>query len=386
MITSGASSLDIQFQVIVNGMYLDYASVKQVNIELQENMHNLAILEVGGIPPQNLTDFIDLPISIKVSVGQIREYSFFGYITYLEPESVNKNGLIDKSPFQITRIHCLGSSYPMRSRKNRSWESKTLAQIATEIAQDYSLTLSVPQNNYVFPRLVQSEKSDWELLTYAANYLGYQVLMRGVHIDIWDPFATFSRTGSTTLYAMSGNKGKLNSSPGQILKFHGVIGAITPSSAKTSGTMHALIGNQIVTKSNNDATGYGQTVKSIFQDEISGNAHSVEMLEASLKGRSRHNLPYIAHVDIVGDPAIEPGMSVEVNKYDSGLDGLWIVQAVRHEISRGIAMSYLTLAKDSNDIGIVNSQVTASPMPNLTEPVLKANRWMTGREMIHVYA
>lgn len=76
MITSGASSLDIQFQVIVNGMYLDYASVKRVNIELQENMHNLAILEVGGIPPQNLTDFIDLPISIKVSVGQIREYSF----------------------------------------------------------------------------------------------------------------------------------------------------------------------------------------------------------------------------------------------------------------------------------------------------------------------
>lgn len=386
MITSGASSLDIQFQVIVNGMYLDYASVKRVNIELQENMHNLAILEVGGIPPQNLTDFIDLPISIKVSVGQIREYSFFGYITYLEPESVNKNGLIDKSPFQITRIHCLGSSYPMRSRKNRSWESKTLAQIATEIAQDYSLTLSVPQNNYVFPRLVQSGKSDWELLTYAANYLGYQVLMRGVHIDIWDPFATFSRTGSTTLYAMSGNKGKLNSSPGQILKFHGVIGAITPSSARTNETIHALVGNQIVSTSYSASTGYGQTVESIFKDEISSNASSIEMAEAVLQGRSRDKLPYIAHVDIVGDPAIEPGMSVEVNKYDSGLDGLWIVQAVRHEISRGIAMSYLTLAKDSNDIGIVNSQVTASPMPKLTEPVLKANRWMTGREMIHVYA
>ena len=274
----------------------------------------------------------------------------------------------------------------MRSRKNRSWESKTLAQIATEIAQDYSLTLSVPQNNYVFPRLVQSGKSDWELLTYAANYLGYQVLMRGVHIDIWDPFAAFSRTGSTILYAMSGNKGKLNSSPGQILKFHGVIGAITPSSARTNETMHALVGNQIVSTSYSASTGYGQAVQSIFKDEISGNASSVEMAEAVLQGRSREKLPYIAHVDIVGDPAIEPGMSVQVDKYDSGLDGLWIVQSVRHEISRGIAMSYLTLGKDSNDIGVVNSQVIASPMPELTEPVLKYNRWVTERDIIHVYA
>lgn len=386
MITSGASPLDIKFEVIVNGMYLDYASVKRVNIELQENMHNLAILEVGGIPPQSLTDFIDVAISIKVSVGQIRMYGFVGYITYLEPESVNKNGLIDNSPFQITRIYCLGSSYPMRGRKSRSWEKRTLPQIATSIANEYGLTLAVPNDKYVFPRLVQAEMSDWELLVHAANYLGYQVIMRGVHIDIWDPFASFSRTGSIPLYAMSGNNGRLSSAPGQVIKFHGVIGAITPSSAKTSGTMHALIGNQIVTKSNNDATGYGQTVESIFQDEISGNAHSIEMLEAALKGRSRHNLPYIAHVDIVGDPIIQPGMVVKIDKYNSGLDGLWIVQAVRHEISRGTAMSYLTLAKDSNDTGTVNSTVINASMPSLTEPVLRGNRWMTRNEMIYVYS
>lgn len=386
MITTGASPLDIRFEVVVNGMYLDYASVKRVNIELQENMHNLAVLEVGGIPPHNLTDFIDLPISIKVSIGQIRMYGFVGYITYLEPESINKNGLIDKSPFQLTRIHCLGASYPMRSRKTKVWNNRTLSQIATEIAKDYSLTVSVPNDPYVFPRLVQSGKSDWELLTSAANYLGYQVLVRGVHIDIWDPFAVFSRSGSVPLYAMSGNKGRLNASPGQVIKFHGVIGAVTPLSARTNETVHSLVGNQIVTTSLSTSTGYGETVESIFQDEVGANAQSVEMATALLQGRSRNKLPYIAHVDVVGDPVIQPGMAVSIDRYDSGLDGLWIVQAVRHEVSRGMAMSYLTLAKDSNDIDSINSTVKAALMPELTEPVLKNNRWMTGTEMIHVYA
>ena len=386
MITSGASSLDIKFQVIVNGMYLDYSSIKNVSIELQENMHNLVILEVSGIPPQNLTDFIDLPISIKVSVGQIRAYEFFGYITYLEPESVNQHGLVNKSPFQITRMHCLGSSYPMRSRKTRAWNNKTLPQIASDIAKEYSLTLSVPNDKYVFPRIIQSGKSDWEILVDAANYLGYKVLMRGVNIDIWDPFAAFSRSGSIPLYAMAGNNNNLNASPGQILKFHGIIGAVTPNSAKTTETIHSLIDNQIVSTTQNFSTGYGQTVQSIFQDEVSGNAHSIEMANAVLQGRSRKKLPYIAHVDIVGDPSIQPGMAVYVDRYDSSLDGLWITQSVKHQLSRGIAMSYLTLAKDSNDIGSISSKVLSPSMPELTDPVLKNNRWMTGNEMIYVYS
>jgi hypothetical protein len=79
-------------------------------------------------------------------------------------------------------------------------------------------------------------------------------------------------------------------------------------------------------------------------------------------------------------------MAVKIDRYNSALDGLWIVQAVRHEVSRGMAMSYLTLAKDSNDIDSINSTVRAAVMPELTEPVLKNNRWVTGTEMVHVYA
>jgi hypothetical protein len=385
MITTGSSSLELKFDVRISGAFIDFTSIQRVSIELQENMHNMAVLDVAGIPPQELTNYIDIPIEILVGVGAARFYRFVGYISYLEPVSVNKDGLINNSPFQTTRMYCFGASYVMRSRRTTSWENKTLPQIAKELAKKYSFTLSVPNDTYVFPRLAQAGKSDWELLVHAANYLGYSVMMRGVHIDIWDPFASFSRMGVTPIYAMSANKGGVSAYPGQVLKFHGVIGAVTPTSARVPDTVHALINGSVDTFTRSDSTGYGAAVESIFTDEVAKNADSTDMVTALLHGRSREKLPYTAMVDVVGDPSIEPGMVVELEKYDSSVDGFWIVQAVRHEMVRGSALSYLTLAKDSNKS--VNFAITAQapPLGKLPLLTLKNSRWVTTRELNYVY-
>lgn len=385
MITSGASSLELKFEVFINDAPFDFTSIQRVNIELEENKHNLATLDIAGLPPQYLTSYIDKPIIIRTSLGQQREYTFIGYVVYLEPESVTKHGLVNRSPFQLTRVYCFGSSYPMRGRKARAWNSYTLPQLAKELAENYNLTVSVPNDPYVFPRLSQSGKSDWGILVDAANYLGYRVITRGIHIDIWDPYTSLSHMGRASIYAMSGVGGRIQAEPGQIIKFKGIVGAATDPSHVNKNNVYSLIDSEVVNLNLSESSGYGSAVEAIFDGTVAENSQSIEQGKAILRRMDRTYFPYTAFVDVVGDPAIQPGMVVDLTRYDSAIDGLWLVKAVRHEMFRGSAMSYLTLVKDSNyteDIGIIQR---VSPLPKLFDPVIKNGRWVTTKELIDVY-
>lgn len=384
MITNGASGLNMSFEVRIDEGFFDYTAIQKVSIELHENMHNLAVLDVAGIPSQYLTEYIDRPISIKVSVANIRTHWFIGYITFLEPESTSKGGLVNKSPFQVTKMYCLGSSYLMRSRKTSLWSERTLPQIARTLADRYSFSVSVPNDPYVFYRINQNGRSDWEVLVEAATFLGYRVMMRGTHIDIWDPFATLSRGGYNTIYSIGAARGRMNAEPGQIIKFHGLLGAVTPMEARVPDSISIINNNAVEKLSLETSTGYGTPVRSLFEDEVSDNATTIEVAKALLRGRSRDKLPYTAQFDIAGDPTIQPGMVINVNGYDSAVDDVWIVQGVRHEIMRGSCLSYLTVARDSNDVEISETN-KATPPPILPEPILRSGRWTTSAELVDVY-
>lgn len=381
MITSGGSPLDLKFNVALTGATLERTSIQTVSIELAENMHNIATMEVAGIPPQYLTEYLNLPITISVAVGSQSSYTFYGYVYSLEPVSKNKDGLVNKSPFQTTRVVCFGATYSMRGKRTRSWENYTLAQIAKELADKYSFSVSVPNDPFVFSRFVQAEKSDWQTLVEAANYLGYRVWSTGTNIDIWDPYSALSRIGSRPMYAMSGNQGALNARAGQVLKFTAQVG----SAVKTADTIHALVDNDIFTLSFNESSGYGRTIQSPYQDEVAENAVSVDMAEAALKGRNRNKMSITANVEVVSDPSIRPGMVISLQKYDSGIDGFWIVKSARHEMFRGSAMSYVELMRDSVITETVNPTVVTSPPPEAPEPRLINNRWRTSTEQIHIY-
>lgn len=386
MITSSDSQLELNFEAIIHNGLLDFTSIQRINIELSENMHDLATLDIAGIPPEYLTNYIDLPIALKLTVARTHTCVFKGYITYLEPESINKNGLVNKSPFQTTRMYCIGTSYVMRNRRTDVWNNVTLPQIVSNLADKYNLTASVPNDPYVFPRLIQSGESDWSLLRKACNYLGYRVSMRTTHIDIWDPFATLSRYGTAPLYAMAGNKGILNAEPGQVISFNASVGAVTPESARVPDTIHALVDDSIVTLSKNVSTGYGTPVDSIFEDEVPANAMSIPMANAVLQGRSRDKFPYTARITIVGNPSIQPGMLVQLGTYNSAVDGVWIVKSARHEAFRGSSLSYLTVEKDSELSSIIDPLEKVYPFIPIPESVIKNFRWVATKELVNVYS
>jgi hypothetical protein len=110
------------------------------------------------------------------------------------------------------------------------------------------------------------------------------------------------------------------------------------------------------------------------------------MAQAIIKGRTRQKFPYTAEVEVVGDPTLEPGMAIDLDKYDSIVDGIWIVKSARHDMFRGSAMSYLTLVKDSNYNGVVNPTEKTSPAPVLPEPILKNGKWSTTKTLSYVYS
>jgi hypothetical protein len=210
--------------------------------------------------------------------------------------------------------------------------------------------------------------------------------MRRTHIDIWDPFASLSRYRTAPLYTLQGSIGNLNAEPGQIIDFKAMVGAVTPESAKVPDTIHALVNNRIVTLSKDVSTGFGTPVKSIFEDEVPANASTIEMADAVLTGRSRDKFPYTAKVTVVGDPAIVPGTLVQLYKYNSPVDGLWIVKSVRHEMMRGSAVSYLTLEKDSDYSPNIepSEKVFFSSTP--PEPIIKDLRWIATNDFVEVYS
>lgn len=391
MITAGASSLELRFDAIIDGVPIDYTAIQKVDIELQENMHNFAILEIAGIPPQLLLDYVDKPIWLSVSVGQERSHNFYGYIVYLEPESVAKQGLVNKSPIQKTKMYCLGPSYIMRNRHNDAIDNVTLSMLAREYAGRYRFSVSVPDNKTVFPRLIQSNESDWHSLVTTANKLGYSVLMRGTHIDIWDPFAALSRDNVfSRLYTATQMAGVSNPLPGQIIKFNAQVGNITPNNARVPDTLYALTKdrNNIVPVSTDlsVSSGFGTPIVSIFEDEIAINADSIQLAKALIDGRSRQKFPYSAELQVVGDPSIEPGLIVSVEKYGSGLDGLWYVKSVRHEFFRGSIISNLSLLKDSLEANQPLAPVITSKRILPPRTIYKESKWVAEREVIDVYA
>jgi hypothetical protein len=390
MITNGASSLELRFDAYIDNVSVDYTAIQRVNIELHENMHNLATVEMVGIPPEILLEYIDKPIILSVSVGNQRRHDFYGYVVYLEPESVAKDGLVNKSPFQITKLYCLGPSYLMRSRKNNAWDNTTLPMLAQDYASQYRFSLSVPNNKTVFPRLVQSNESDWHSLVTTASKLGYSTIMRGTHIDIWDPFAALSRDNIySKLYTIQGLNGVTKSAPGQIIKFKAKVGNITSHNARVPDTIFTLTkdNNNIVEIATdlNQNSGLGTPITSIFKDEIAINADSVYLARALIDGRSRDKFPYSADVDVVGDPSIEPGMIVSIERYSSDLDGFWYVSGVHHEFFRGSIISHLSLKKDAITNTGVLAPVVASPRSIPPKTVFREDRWIAEREVFDVY-
>lgn len=390
MIFKTASPISPDVELTIGDVQINYLNLQRIDLEQQENSHDLLILDFSGVAPEHIYDYLDKPVQVSIEFASIGKTEFVGYVVFVEPSSITKNGLVNQSPFQITRIYCLGPSYKMREKKTRSWENVTLNDIAKKIVNDYRYSLNMPINNYRFKRLVQTEASDWEFVVNTANMLGYSVAMDGTTLHIWDPFQAISRSISyTVLRTLKGSNGSVQASNGQILRFDATVGAVTPHAERSSDSI------RIVDKDNNvltlggtlsESSGMGNAIDSGFAHSISTNADTVEMAKVLLKGKLREKFPMVATVDITGDPTIKPGGVVKVDNYGTKFDGYWYVKSVRHTITRSELLSSLNLAKDSTDTDTTFTINPSQVYDNKVKPALLRGDWISDKESVVEYA
>lgn len=389
MIFTNTSQLSPTFKMTVDGVPIDYLQLQRVNLELNENMHDVAVLEFTGLDPETIHLFIESAITFSIELPDRTPSYFHGYIIYIEPTSVSSDGTVDGSPFQVTRVYCFGASYRMKGLNSRVWENMTLANIATSLAEKHLFSVSVPVDNYTFPRLVQSGQSDWSFLVDSAVRLGYNVSLHGTHIHIWDSYKALTRKISySPLYTLRGLKGNASPYPGQILSFEGRIGNVTTDGARSVDTIHTLTKEgEVLSVSNQlsaEFSGMGAPVLRKFSNTLNVNSDSFEMSEKLVTGAMRRKFPMTASVTVSADPSISPGGVVRVNEFNAKFDGYWYVRGVRHELFQTNMLTHLSLAKDSLN-EVITTPLHVSEFVSPPNPAFVDGSWVSERGFVNVY-
>jgi hypothetical protein len=389
MIFKSSSQLSPNVEVSIDNVPVNYMTLQRITVEEKENMHNLAMLDFIGMNTELIHEYLGAPITFSIELPGKDIFTFHGYITFAEPVSVAHDGVVNNSPFQTTRLYCFGPSYEMKSKQSRVWENNTISEIATQIADKYKFSVSVPNDTYRFPRLVQSGQSDWQFLVTAAERLGYSVLMDGTHIRIWDPYsALYQNVSYTMLLTIRGGRGDVSPQPGQILSFEGRIGAVTPDGSRSTDTIHMLDkSGQLLSVTNStdfESSGLATGLAPKFNNVLTANADSFDTANRLVTGALRRKFPMTASLEVVSDPSIKPGGIVNINEYNTEFDGFWYVKSVRHEITQSYMQTYLEIARDGLGKTATAKKVTA-PYVAPPEPALISNLWVSSQNYALVY-
>lgn len=386
MIIQSGNQLSPSISFSLNNVEVNYHSIGQVTLDLEENKHDVLTFIIAGIPHKAITDYEGAAVQFKISSGQGRTQEFNGYVLYVEPEHAIDAPLINGSAFYTAKIVCFGASVAMKTVKQRVFENTKIYKIGQEIAKSYKFSIDVLKDEFLIPRAVQAGESDWEFLSRIGKRYGYSFSVHGTHLHIWDPFSAIGRRPSyevlTPVTAIS------SAVPGSILKLTGTFGTLTVDGSSYRYQMTSLdnANNLITTAETSSVTawsGIKETPK--YSTILSDSSASVEEARKLIDAERRKSFPYNARVEIMAGAGIVPGGIVEIAGYKAGIDGLWYVKSVRHNIGGSSYTTELEIGKDRNTTSLFSEPPTqlADRPP---DPVFIDNAWCASKERVVVYA
>ena len=389
MITTNLSTLGITWNVRLENAPFSMRSLQRIKVSFSENQHDVALLEMVGVPPEHIKQYVDKPIEIFVKINGGKEFRFYGYVSHVDARSVTHEGTVEYQPFQLYTMMCVGSSHLLRSLQTTSWENVTLENIVHEIATQYRLGYSIPNDTYVFKRLVQTEESLWKLLTKACDQLGYCVTLSNAHIHVWDIDKAFARQPSYTVLRGTLNKKVAYSpSPGDIISIDSTIGADdvsqqagdkTISYVTDSGNVTTVDAFQLAT-----VNSFGTPLTSRFNNTLSANVDSFEKAKRFVQSRVKKSNPHTADVLVFGDPSIKPGGVVNITGYGGTFDGFWYVESVSHDLLTDSLTTSLKVKK-KGDYEVLPKFPSVERYVPAPFPVLIDNKWVQQTEHVNVY-
>lgn len=389
MIVTNLSPLGISWNVAIHNSPFSLNKVNRVSLLFGENQHDIAYVDVLGVPLSYLSNYVGKPLTITISVRGDKQCSFYGYVSHIEGSSTTNLGTSNNVPFQTLRIVCMGSSNVLRDVRNQVWENVTLENVVEEIASQHRLGYSVPKDDYVFKRLIQSEESSWQLLVKACRQLSYELTLTNSHIHVWNKSKSPARQPSySVLQGTISQQKDYTPRPGNIIKFDAVLG--TPNVVEQSGNKEISYIDEKGTvvsvtslQTNGDAS-FGTAIPSDFNNQLSINVDSFEKATRYLKAKMDEAKPYIAEALVYGEPSIRPGGLVRIEGYGGDFNGYWYVHAVSHELFSESLTTVVKLSKDGSIDALpkfpVVQRYVEAPLP-----ILINNKWSMRSQYVNVY-
>ena len=386
MIVQSGNPLSPKVSFSLNNVEVNYHHINQVTLDLAENKHDVLTFIMAGIPHKAITDYEGAAVRFTISSGQGRTQEFNGYVLYVEPEHNMDAPLISGSAFYTAKIVCFGSSVAMKTVRQRVFEGTTIYRLGQAIAKDYKFSIDVLKDEFIIQRAVQASESDWKFLKKICDKYGYSFSVHGTHIHIWDPFKAISRRPSyevlTPVTAIS------SAVPGSILNLKGSFGTLTVdgSSYRYQMTSFDTAGSVITNADQNKITSWSGIEESPrFSTIISDSATSVAEAKKIIDAKKRRKFPYNVNVEVVAGAGIVPGGIVEIAGYKSGIDGLWYVRSVRHNIGGTTYTTQLEISKDKNTSSLFSTPPTklANTPP---DSVFVNGSWQASRPRVVLYA
>ncbi len=372
----------------IDNVLVDYISITEYSLELAANKHDLLTVVIQGIPPRALTDYLGAAVSFSITSGPGRTSSFYGYVIFTEPMHHNRDGLINGSPIQLSKIYCMGASYLLKELNSKVWESPTLSNIMTYFSDKYRFSVDYPKDSYKATRLVQANESDWTFLDRTITQLGYSFSVHGTHMHVWDNYKAAGRVASYHIATVAGKS--IDNKPFSVLDFEAQLGRVSASgdSSKSIISLVDTLGVVHTVTDTNDAYtpgSEGSAFSNLFKKPIYETVLTVDEATRRTQGSDKARAIYNAKMKVFAGAGAVPGGLVDLQKFDSEFDGLWYIQEVRHDIKSQNYTTELTLKKYTNGsedlVKTTVEEQTESP-----QPILLEDKWVAETVRVLEYA
>lgn len=380
MIRKSPTGLSPTIEVLVGDAPVDYEAMMSITLDYTTDNHDLCKIVLAGIPANSVTDYIGKSIRVKADTGISYVTTFYGTIEQVMPTHTSRAGKVNNNLLQEATLVCLGVSYAMRGSSSRSWRNYSLEDMARFFCNKYNLSLDIPSDPLIFPNMMQSLESDWNVLVRYCNSMGYCVTVHGTHMHIFDPHKAVGRSVSYHNLNTPTRTG-FKPTPGQIIMFDArftrqAADGVTIDAVATvhtdTGQVYDLRTSDILRKD----------TQAIYSNPLSVTVENYDQGERLIRAAHRTTYDYEATSVVVGVLGALPGGIVNLNRYDGEFDGLWYIDGVSHFIRTDEFTTTLSLRKSREDTLVDQDADAYTPPP---VPVAIDNVWKTSMRNVNVY-
>jgi phage protein D len=329
--------------------------------------HDVVVLEW---PLPNEAALKNLKTGVPIHFKWTKEFvtqNWVGYVSFVSNE-------ISATPKKRLEVHCVGASFPLKSRTPRVFSNKTIPQVAQILAKEHGLKFLGAAHPRIFTQLTISGQPHWEWLQSQAKRIGFALAIEGttLHfkpidelIDMYsstapilsyfsDEFPTDFSYEDRTLDYFKVHKGEY------------LEGGELRNIKRVSG-VHPITGKPVTSSKKPSNVGHSskKNVNDVFFEDhrTSQVVHDVTSASTAAEGAAhmaRFTTP--ATVKCQGNPKIKPFAPVYIDGISEDVDGHWVATKVKHFMTiTGEYQIEMTVATDGNGPNKPNqTRVTSS--------------------------